>query len=364
MGIVDNLFRYSRHNGNHTGPSTICTWSTIQPPLANQREYITVVVVIVSTTPIVIMAPPRLRILAGSSPDSLVPITDIVNTTSSYKLSSDLFEGEIAVHIKDFTDEHGQVRSSDYFKREDRQGVTWSIQVSGRFLTPSNANDIMFGNIFDRRLKLPTGFGAALRFMQFMDPTLEHDLLSQTKPWALSPLIATMPHFSHQNVPSSDDTDADSISSSLSTSTSSQRPGGMVREVSIDAQDNASLLTRVLRKFGEKKSKTLDGPNKDLQFDNASQRQKYFRNAETRKQVELGPQDLISTDFCYGFLEFCPSLALRLPVGLTFDLMRYWDKHPVRFVCCERKKVAEAEKEGEDPWGRMFWCVMIEIADS
>src|SRR6266853_3295999 len=34
-----------------------------------------------------------------------------------------------------------------------------------------------------------------------MDPTLDHDLSSSTKPWALSPLIATMPHLAHSRVP-------------------------------------------------------------------------------------------------------------------------------------------------------------------
>lgn len=63
-------------------------------------------------------------------------------------------------------------------------------------------------------------------------------------------------------------------------------------------------------------------------------------------------------DFCYGFLEFNPSLALRLPGGISFDLMKYWDGQPVRFVCCERG----AGKE--QPWGRMFWCVQIEIDGS
>lgn len=62
-----------------------------------------------------------------------MPITDIVNTSATHRVSSELFEGEISVHIKDFTDEEGVVRHSDYFQREDRQGVTWSIQVSGEF---------------------------------------------------------------------------------------------------------------------------------------------------------------------------------------------------------------------------------------
>lgn len=76
----------------------------------------------------------------------------------------------------------------------------------------------MFGNVFDRPLKLPWGFSAALKFMKyvqlfqlkqiviwlimprFIDPTLEQDLTSKSKPWALSPLIATMPHFTHRRM--------------------------------------------------------------------------------------------------------------------------------------------------------------------
>jgi len=92
----------------------------------------------------------------------------------------------------------------------------------------------------------------------------------------------------------------------------------------------------------------------------------------------LGPQDLITTDFCYGFLEFAPSLRLRLPGGLGFDLARYWDGQGVRFVCCERKNASmpepvydpeDSEKRecglgiDEDPWGRVFWCVSIEMSD-
>jgi hypothetical protein len=93
---------------------------------------------------------------------------------------------------------------------------------------------------------------------------------------------------------------------------------------------------------------------------------------------------MVTTDFCYGFLEFAPSLRLRLPGGLGFDLTRYWDGQGVRFVCCERRQVpsghdstpihepefsessmANKEHEGgeEDPWGRVFWCVSIEMGE-
>ena len=73
---------------------------------------------------------------------------------------------------------------------------------------------------------------------------------------------------------------------------------------------------------------------------------------------------MITTDFCYGFITFAPRLALNLPGGLSFDLMHYWDKQPVRFVCCERKYPGEAgEEEGCDPWGRVLWCVAIELVE-
>jgi hypothetical protein len=65
-------------------------------------------------------------------------------------------------------------------------------------------------------------------------------------------------------------------------------------------------------------------------------------------------------------------LALRLPGGLTFELMKYWDGQPVRFVCCERKKSGGVENEGDsspewdggqNPWGRVFWCLVIELVE-
>lgn len=75
-------------------------------------------------------------------------------------------------------------------------------------------------------------------------------------------------------------------------------------------------------------------------------------------------QDVFTTDFCYGFIQFAPTLSLHLPGGISFDLMHYWDGQPVRFMCCERKREAESgsEEGGADdvPWGRVLWCVAIE----
>jgi len=124
---------------------------------------------------------PRLRVLAGPSPSQLSDISDFVNTARPHTIKSDRFQGRLVVHIKGFPG----APESEYFEREDRKGITWSIQMQGecqellenpwlmsyrigRFLQEHSADDILFGNTFDRPLKLPWGSTAALKFMQYV----------------------------------------------------------------------------------------------------------------------------------------------------------------------------------------------------
>lgn len=74
---------------------------------------------------------PRLRILAGSSTTNLKPIR--ANSGNATDVSSDAFEGKVAVYIKNFADPSGKVSDSAYFEHEDRKDVTWSIQVQGAY---------------------------------------------------------------------------------------------------------------------------------------------------------------------------------------------------------------------------------------
>ncbi|KAF9450320.1 DUF1769-domain-containing protein [Macrolepiota fuliginosa MF-IS2] len=342
----------------------------------------------------------KLRVMAGTSPETMVPITSIVNTNKSYKLSSDLFEGEIVAHIKNFVGEDGNVRESEYFAREDRQGITWSIQVRGRFLKPYSTDDILFGNTFDQPLKLPWGIGAVFKFMNYIDPTLEHDLQSNTKPWALSPLVSTMPHLQHQrahDAPSPLASDmfllpedeplstfpstrsiidstfeiyktrrdrTPSSGSSVSSSSSSSSSIDSTASNKSNATSGSNKLNAIkgtIKKVTQVKRRKTSRAPPEMCFENAAARRSYFSNAANRQATMFGPSDIITTDFCYGFIEFSPSLALRLPGGLSFDLMRYWGGQPVRFVCCERKETAEVKEDDGAPWGRIFWCISIEV---
>lgn len=157
-------------------------------------------------------------------------------------------------------------------------------------------------------------------------------------------------------------------------------------------------------------------------------RRTHFANADHRREVVFGPevcvcvcvcfrsfgifsvfpvfpyfslnfkppnQDLLTTDFCYDFLQFNTKggIGLRLPGGISVDLLRYWDGQPVRFVCCERgskvhtgiggiggigggssESVIGSKNNtgnggggggggGVNPWGKIYWCVVIESAE-
>ncbi|TFK56076.1 hypothetical protein OE88DRAFT_1615359, partial [Heliocybe sulcata] len=269
---------------------------------------------------------PSLRILAGPDTSNLQDITALVNTGAPHPVASAAFAGSLAVYLKDVpgADGHAHDAAHAYFGSPERADKTWSIQARGRFLEPRSADDVVLGVVLDRPLSLPWGFGALLKLMKYIDPTLEEDLASSTKPWALSPLISAIPHLVHQPRSGSD------------------TPFPPAAPLADD--------THTLR---------LTSDSDSAGYDTAEKRRAFFRDPSNRQQVTFGPEDVLTLDFCHGHLEFEPRLALKLPGGKSVDLTAYWDGQPVRFVCCERGKGGIADGDGEK-WGRVFWCVVIE----
>lgn len=350
----------------------------------------------------------------------MTDITDRVNSPTPFEIKSEDFEGKIVACIKDFHTQidtaatEGDAPHNDggwYFGRADRQGVTWSIQVQGRFLHPHPASSILFGNIFDRPLKLPWGSGAALRFMSYVDPTLTHDLGASTRPWALSPLVATMPYLDmapaggEPAFPLGDGEGSASSSSSPQASSSPPSPPASKPPSRAPSRKPSLASLRSLTKPRSRRpsissllssskapSRAPTPPNEhSWNYDNATERRAYFASPAAREETVLGPETTITCDFAYGFLSFSPTIALMIPGGLTFDLMRYWDGQPVRFVCCERgsgivaqksgaagteavqdasdtqtQTEGEGEGQGQEeqlPWGKVLWSVCIELID-
>lgn len=162
------------------------------------------------------------------------------------------------------------------------------MQLQGRFLKDFSGDDVVFGNTFDKPIRdyLPYGTSAALKAVNWIDPSLEQDIYAD-KPWAWSPLIATM------NVVRL------SKSEGKLPAWSSKQP----------EEDVSHGLT--------------EGDHGNL-IGNAGARRKYFNNAAHRKEVKLGPDTIIDADFSNGFLNF-ETLSLKLAAGLEFPLASYWD---------------------------------------
>jgi hypothetical protein len=152
----------------------------------------------------------------------------------------------------------------------------------------------------------------------FVDPTLEYNLTSN-KPWALSPLIATMPHFSHERIykklygtPQSDvlpfpslTSLSDETSQLWTASTSSVRqsrscditpPSSRTSFTSWSSSSGASsqistmsyLRNNLKRSFG--KAQIRRKATHDMDFRTAAERRSFFANAQHRRDVVLGPQ--------------------------------------------------------------------------
>lgn len=54
----------------------------------------------------------------------------------------------------------------EFYHSLEAENVTVDPYRTGRFLEHHSSDDILFGNTFDRPLKLPWGSGAALKFMK------------------------------------------------------------------------------------------------------------------------------------------------------------------------------------------------------
>ena len=177
------------------------------------------------------------------------------------------------------------------------------------------------------------------RLNSYIDPTLEHDLQSPTKPWALSPLITTMPHFTYTRVSPSESRsralsssppatarpwtkhtdpppfsslysledstsqlhlaliDSSSSDSSVSTSSDlslsqssassfSSRRSSRSNRSDTGKRSGTEKLKQAVQKVAQRKSKSRRDP---LKFENASQRRSYFSDPTNRQTVRFGP---------------------------------------------------------------------------
>ncbi|TKY89657.1 hypothetical protein EX895_001442 [Sporisorium graminicola] len=278
---------------------------------------------------------PSLKISAGPSVDALQTVA-VNHDDRPTEINSDLFQGRIAVRIKNFTgsDPDGVEHRKDtpYFGAGHGKGQSWSMQIQGRFKSAVNADDLVFGNEFDKPIKdhLPYGTSVALQFVKLVDPNLEHDLYAQ-RPHAWSPYLATMPRV---NSVASDKEDF------------SEWPSFPTHPEYV--QDDISSL--IPSELAEKERDTVanfKGIDKAHEY-----RQRFLGNRAHRKEIIVDKDQIVTADFFNGFLDF-NDLTLHIPFsgGLKFDLKKYWDGQPVRYICKDRKN------------DNVFFIIQFDIVD-
>ncbi|ORZ03600.1 hypothetical protein BCR43DRAFT_560255 [Syncephalastrum racemosum] len=221
----------------------------------------------------------RLVVRAGPSLDKLqtVPIN---NDAQPVQIQSPSFDGHVFVRVRGHTPE------SRYF---DTRDDTFCVAVAGRFLTPHlTADDILFGNQFERPLKLPTGSSIAVRFAQWYDPGLQADLYSE-RPAAFSPLIVTMNRLYVKNNVSDD-------------------------IIAAPLEEDVTDLSFDLREPKDRKS--------------------FYSAPQTRKAVDISSNQTWAMEFANPYIDF-NKCTIKLP-GFEINVLQYWDGQPLRYYAKSR----------------------------
>ena len=281
---------------------------------------------------------PSLKISAGPSVDALQTVA-VNHDDRPTVVDSDLFHGRIAVRIKNFTgsDPDGVEHRADtpYFNDGHGKHQSWSMQIQGRFKTEVNADDLVFGNEFDKPIKdhLPYGTSVALQFVKLIDPNLEHDLYAE-KPHAWSPYLATMPRIHSTTLSGGEDGKFEGWP------TFPTHPEYVVDDIS-------SLIPPELAEKEKETVANLKGIDKAHEY-----RQRFLGNKSHRQHITVGPEQIVTADFFNAFIDF-NDLTLHIPFsgGLKFDLKKYWDGQPVRYICKDRKN------------DKVFFIIQFDIVD-
>lgn len=290
---------------------------------------------------------PSLKISAGPSVDKLQTVA-VNHDDQPTEVNTDSFQGRIAVRIKDFTgsDPEGVTHAKDteYFTTGNAKGMSWSMQIQGRFLGGGkegiSGDDLVFGNEFDKPIRdhLPYGTSLALQFAKVVDPTLEHDLYAE-KPHAWSPYIATMTRIASHKLDNAD----------AAKDFQDWPPFPATPE---NVHDN--LTSIIPTDIAERDKDTIanmkggtDGIDKAHEY-----RKRYFGNKAHRHAVHITPDQIITADFFNGFIDF-NDLTLHIPFsgGLKFDLKKYWDGQPVRYICKDKST------------DKVFFVIQFDIVD-
>ncbi|TID23033.1 DUF1769-domain-containing protein [Venturia nashicola] len=244
-----------------------------------------------------------LKVTAGPSYDNQEQV--LVNTTTPAKISSEHIDAHVHVRVKDFRGlPKDSPAVSPYFSHPTHTRDLYSISFSFVPKRPISGNDLVFGNDFDHpiRDKLPPLFGKAFSYVtSFIDPGLYGDPYADA-PYLYGPMLSSVNVFRVGEKKGLD----------------GEYEDGEVLEEGADDEEGEGLREKVgLPAVGSK-------------------RMKYFLQEEKRRDWEFEEGRMYSCDFFNPYLDF-NQFALKLPLGLSLNILGNWDGQALRYVLRDRK---------------------------
>ncbi|KAG0294579.1 hypothetical protein BGZ96_000927 [Linnemannia gamsii] len=301
----------------------------------------------------------RLRVSAGPSAKDLkiLPVNDDANPTS---IESDEFIGQIVVRIKGldkaFGYKEGQeqdsldlIPESPWFSLPGGNSNLSSVQISGRFKREWPGEQVVFGNQFEKPLRLPPFSSIALKFIQFIDPGLKADIYCD-RPWAFSPLIATMNtvnvsgwHLDKATQKKVEELgqeeDKERLENELPPWPSPQGEH-IVEDTTLLFQSDKTEHEDATLTSGEtahareqheenRKEELTMAPTQPMVL-NTSARRSYFAKEANLVKHCYRPDQVYGFDFFNPYVDFA-NFTLKVP-GFSVDITKYWDGQPLTYI--------------------------------
>ncbi|KAG0225963.1 hypothetical protein BGW42_003980 [Actinomortierella wolfii] len=285
----------------------------------------------------------RLRVSAGSSLQDL-HVLNVNDDAHPFSIDTPDFVGQICVRVNGLSktmwyeqslaeDNFTPVPESPWFEGNNNLSC---IQVSGRFKKEHRGDDIVWGNEFERPLKLPPFSSVAVKFGQYIDPGLQIDLYSD-KPWAFSPLLTTMNTINvsgwNMSVHSHERTNEEDKGKAAERALPpwpSPKGEHLVEDTSLlfkELDDNRSTLTLkedASDKETDHNSPTaVAAPSTQTASLTAGKRKAYFTSQTNLQNHTFKPDQVYAFDFFNPYIDFV-NFTLRLP-GFSIDVIKYWD---------------------------------------
>ncbi|KAF9290164.1 hypothetical protein BGZ68_007748 [Mortierella alpina] len=286
----------------------------------------------------------RLRVSAGPSPDpkALKPIT-VNDDANPLLIETDELIAQIVVRIRGLDKTLGyheaqkqdglkSLPDSPWFTKPGGDNNLSSVQISCRFKREWPGDQIVFGNQFEKPLRLPPFSSIALRFIQYIDPGLQADIYCD-RPWAFSPLIATMNTVNvtgwHLDKATKQKVEQEGQNKDKE-HLESELPPWPSPEGDHILEDTSLLFNK------ESERKADDSGGKEVLEEakvpalDRSARRSYFAKPANLSNHRYRPDQVYGFDFFNPYLDFA-NFTLKVP-GFSVDITKYWDGQPLTYI--------------------------------